>query len=150
MFASGRTLIRVHEIYANYWKNRDRSVFGCTFRFAKKGPVPVFPAIYPEFIVGLGLEFLGTLVAAGCDESMLDHLLQGLEKPFNFRINRIYFDWISKHWRLLPEVPEIPEIQPDEVFEQWLEELEENGDVEQLRELAESVTQAIERCKSDS
>ncbi len=29
--------------------------FMCPFRFSKKGPVPVFPAIYPEFIVGLGL-----------------------------------------------------------------------------------------------
>ena len=29
--------------------------FWWTVVFAKKGPVPVFPAIYPEFIVGLGL-----------------------------------------------------------------------------------------------
>ena len=30
--------------------------FWWTVVFAKKGPVPVFPAIYPEFIVVLGLE----------------------------------------------------------------------------------------------
>ena len=30
--------------------------FWWTVVFAKKGPVPVFPAIYPEFIIGLGLD----------------------------------------------------------------------------------------------
>ena len=29
--------------------------FWWTVVFPKKGPVPVFPAIYPEFIIGLGL-----------------------------------------------------------------------------------------------
>ncbi len=30
--------------------------FWWTVVFAKKGPVPVFPAIFPEFIIGLGLD----------------------------------------------------------------------------------------------
>ena len=40
VFASGRTLIRFHEIYANYWKNRDRSVFGARFALPKRDLSP--------------------------------------------------------------------------------------------------------------
>ncbi len=42
VFASGRTLIRFHEIYANYWKNRDRSVFGARFVLPKRDLSPFF------------------------------------------------------------------------------------------------------------
>ncbi len=49
--------------------------FWWTVVFAKKGPVPVFPAIYPEFIVGLGLE-------------PHHHAAHGLE-PSRFELDRL-------------------------------------------------------------
>ena len=47
------TLIRVHEIYANYWKNRDRSVFGGPLSLPKRDLSPFFLQFTLSFIVGL-------------------------------------------------------------------------------------------------
>ena len=71
------------------------------------------------------LEFLGSLVVAGCDKRMIEHLVRYLKKPYQYRIDLMYYDWLSQQWVLLPEIEEYDEEEVDEEnpFESWLEGL---------------------------
>jgi hypothetical protein len=89
------------------------------------------------------LRFLGALVAAGCDPTMLTRLLAGLEKPYCYRPDRVYYDWASKSWRLLPMPPEEPD--PDHVLDGWISSLEEDADISTLQEIQDRVAAAIAR-----
>ena len=44
------------------------------------------------------LVFVGSLVSAGCDWGLLAQLLNGLEKPYRYRVSEIYYDWLSQRW----------------------------------------------------
>ena len=67
------------------------------------------------------LNFLGSLVVAGCDRGMLERLLRHLKKPYQYRLNRIYYDWSSQRWSVLPQVEEIDE--EDEISQDWIDEV---------------------------
>ena len=90
------------------------------------------------------LVFVGSLVAGGCDESMLKQMLAGLEKPYQYRLHRIYFDWQGGQWRLLPVVKDSD---PDEIFTNWIEELMESGDIDKILELKDSIAEAEAKCR---
>src|SRR6185369_16731173 len=49
------------------------------------------------------LRFVGSLVIAGCDRNMLAVLLGALSKPYAYDAKRLYYDWFTRSWRLLPE-----------------------------------------------
>src|SRR5207249_2345485 len=49
------------------------------------------------------LRFVGSLVLAGCDRGMLAALLGGLSKPYAYHSTRLYYDWVARRWRLLPD-----------------------------------------------
>ena len=68
------------------------------------------------------LVFVGSLVSAGCDRGLLAQLLSGLEKPYQYCASEIYYDWLSRRWRMLPKVNR------EAVFDDWLEELQEAGE----------------------
>ena len=85
------------------------------------------------------LRFVGALVAAGCDDAMLHRLLDGLEKPFCYRPDRIYYDWSAKCWQLLPQ----PAGEPQAVFDEWVNSLVAGGDVAHLDWLKERIEEAI-------
>ena len=85
------------------------------------------------------LRFVGSLVVAGCDSGLLHYLLDGLSKPYCYRLSQIYYDWSTKRWQLIPEVwPE-----PEAVALAWIDDLEANGDVERLEELKTLVEDTI-------
>ncbi len=86
------------------------------------------------------LLFLGSLVSAGCDEQMLKHLLRGLEKPYQYQLNMIYYDWTAQAWRLIPRLESFDR---DELVQEWLDELSEEGDIETLRSIEGSLQAAI-------
>jgi len=67
------------------------------------------------------LNFLGSLVVAGCDRGMLERLLRGLKKPYQYKLDRIYYDWSSQQWSILPEVGDIDE--EDEISQDWIDEV---------------------------
>lgn len=92
------------------------------------------------------LRFVGSLVAAGCDDAMLHRLLDGLEKPFCYRPDRVFFDWTARSWRLLPK----PLDNAEEVFSDWLNSLEEDGDVSSLEDIKERATDAVTRLTKHS
>jgi hypothetical protein len=76
--------------------------------------------------------FLGTLVAAGCDTSLLRHLLARLPKPYAYRMDRVFYDWSTHSWRLFEEAEDI-----EERFDGWLQEMigwKEMGRLERLRD----------------
>jgi len=87
------------------------------------------------------LRFLGALVASGCDHAMLTRLLAGLEKPYCYRPNRLYYDWSSQSWALLPKAPEEPD--PDQILDDWLYALAEDDDVATLQDIQERVAATI-------
>ena len=71
------------------------------------------------------LKFLGSLIIAGCTTRMLKRLTRYLIKPYQYRHDLIYYDWLSEKWLLLPEIEEYDEEEADEEdpFESWLEML---------------------------
>jgi len=92
------------------------------------------------------LRFIGALVAAGCDDSMLHRLLDDLEKPFCYRPDRVFYNWTARSWQLLPR----PLENAEEVFSGWLDSLEEDGDVSSLEDIKERATDAITRLNKTS
>lgn len=48
------------------------------------------------------LFFVGSLVVAGCSRPVLRRLLAGLRRPFCYDVRRMFFDWASGRWRVLP------------------------------------------------
>ena len=87
------------------------------------------------------LRFVGSLVVAGCDRSMLAILLEGLLKPYAYDAARLYYDWPARRWRLLPD----PRANPEAIFADWLEALVENGDVNSLTGILELGQDALSR-----
>lgn len=73
------------------------------------------------------LRFLGSLVVAGCDKGMLEHMLRDLRKPYQYHLDRIYYDWSSQKWLALLKIEEIDR---EKIFQDWIYELEANADEE--------------------
>jgi hypothetical protein len=92
------------------------------------------------------LRFVGALVIAGCDHGMLPILLGGLQRPFAYDLNRIYYDWYSRRWRLLPD----PHSHPEALFTEWLENLVANHDVNSLTGILELASDALSRIRLET
>lgn len=98
----------------------------------------------PEAIIKLEeqdeaeLRFVGSLVAWGFDESQLDMLLKDLRKPYRYRIERMYFDWLARKWWLLPCSPDLDTIQD------VIDTLQQEGEVDVLRSLYEQISEALD------
>lgn len=118
------------------------------------------------------LILLGTLVVAGCDERMLEQTLKTLQKPYQYKVNQIYYDWNSQEWRLFPHLKEnireqiakewledlnndqflidcINELGMEHIFEDWIEDLLNNGDIDQLVEIEKSCYKVISRLREE-
>ena len=67
------------------------------------------------------LKFLGSLIIAGCNKKMLKQLTRYLRKPYQYRLDLIYYDWLSQQWLLLPPMEE--EEEEEDSFEDWLDML---------------------------
>jgi len=89
------------------------------------------------------LRFIGSLVLAGCDRNMLTLLLADLPKPYAYDMRRLFFDWTSRCWRLLPD----PQAYPETTFADWLELLVKRGDVGSLVGIGELARDALVRLK---
>lgn len=84
------------------------------------------------------LVFIGTLVAAGCDESLLRQLLSGLRKPYAYRPDRLYYNWTNRSWQLLPTAADLRL-----TFESWVDDLVDNSQIATLESLRRSLNAAI-------
>jgi len=70
------------------------------------------------------LKFLGSLIIAGCNKKMLIQLTRYLRKPYQYRLDLMYYDWLSQQWLLLPPMEEEEEEEEEEdPFEDWLDML---------------------------
>jgi hypothetical protein len=85
------------------------------------------------------LRFVGSLVLAGCDRTMLANLLAGLPKPYAYHSSRLYYDWAARHWRLLPD----PRADREAHFADWLDALVENQDIGSLTGIVELAHDAL-------
>ena len=92
------------------------------------------------------LRFVGSLVMAGCDRSMLAVLLGGLSKPYAYDPRRLYYDWAARRWRLLPE----PHTNPEGLFADWLETLVHSRDVSTLAGIDELTHDALSRVRIET
>jgi hypothetical protein len=84
------------------------------------------------------LTFLGSLVAAGCDASLLRHLLARLRKPYAYRLDLIHYDWAAHTWRLLEDAEDL-----ESQFEEWMSELVGWQELERLERLRDRIDGAI-------
>jgi len=89
------------------------------------------------------LRFVGSLVLAGCDRSMLASLLSTLPKPYAYHGSRLYYDWAVRHWRLLPD----PRVNREAHFADWLDALVEKQDVGSLTGIVELAHDALIRLR---
>ncbi len=89
------------------------------------------------------LRFVGSLVLAGCDQVMLSVLLGSLPRPYAYDIKRIYFDWMARRWRVLPD----PSAHPEAAFTDWLEALVKQRDIESLSGIGELAQDALSRLR---
>ena len=118
------------------------------------------------------LVFLGRLVVAGCDKVMLERLLKSLKKPYQYKSDEVYYDWSLQKWRRMPHLQKnirekiaeewlegldkgqflydwINEIEPKDVFKNWIDDLLNEGDMEQLVEIEKACTWAISRLQEE-
>jgi hypothetical protein len=122
---------------------------GLNWLTAKRLFVHGYLSFNPEMVEDLDesqeaeLIFLGSLVLAGCNNEMLENMLENLPRPYNYTLGLIYYDWLYFHprWRLLPN----PQEEVENNFPKWLEELVENGEKEKLRGIEIAVSNAIEK-----
>lgn len=84
------------------------------------------------------LRFLGGLVTGGCEESMMRHLLAGLDKPYAYRLDRLYYDWAAQCWQVTPNSHEMAA-----QFEAWVEQLADDGQMTMLERLRATVDRSI-------
>ncbi len=89
------------------------------------------------------LRFVGSLVIAGCDSSMLGVLLNGLAKPYAYDVKRLFYDWSARRWRLLPDLYSNAEA----AFADWLEALVQKGDIDSLAGIGELAQDALLRVR---
>ncbi len=82
--------------------------------------------------------FLGSLVAAGVDPHLLERLLVGLERPYQYDLNRIYYDWRTLTWKEFP-------VQPDseDAVAELIDNCVDESDTDTLLQLRESVDNAL-------
>lgn len=92
------------------------------------------------------LRFVGALVTAGCDRKMLAALLGGLPRPYAYHASHLYYDWVARHWRMLPA----PDMDSESLFTEWLERLVEKSDVHTLAGIAELTQDALARVRHSS
>jgi hypothetical protein len=92
------------------------------------------------------LRFVGSLVVAGCDRGMLAILLSLLSKPYAYDASRLYFDWLTRCWRLLPD----PQAHPESIFTDWLDSLVEQGEVSSLTGILELGQDALARVREEA
>ncbi len=107
------------------------------------GYLSVSPDIITDLDDGQEAEllFVGTLAVWANDHVLLDRLLLGLQKPYCYRLDQIWYDWRKHEWQAFPE-PE--ETDPETVLNEWLDTLASEGNIEQLRYLKEQIETTIE------
>jgi hypothetical protein len=72
---------------------------------------------------------------------MLASLLGSLPKPYAYHGSRLYYDWVARNWRLLPD----PQANPEAAFTEWIEVLVEQGDIGSLTGILELTHDALAR-----
>jgi hypothetical protein len=92
------------------------------------------------------LRFVGSLVIAGCDRSMLAVLLGSLPRPYAYDVKRLYYDWFARSWRLLPD----SHTNPEATFADWLETLVQGGDISTLSGIGELAQDALSRVRGEA
>jgi|ERR1043166_4999526 hypothetical protein len=92
------------------------------------------------------LRFIGSLVIAGCDRSMLAVLLGSLPRPYAYDVTRLYYDWFTRSWRLLPD----SQSNPEAAFADWLESLVQGGDISTLSGIGELAQDALSRLRGEA
>jgi hypothetical protein len=118
------------------------------------------------------LIFLGSLIVAGCDEMMLEQMLKTLQKPYQYRVDQIYYDWKSQRWRIFPHLKEkdrelivrewledldkgqflfdwINDVEMEHIFEGWIDDLLNSGDIDQLVNIEKACQEAIFRLREE-
>ena len=74
---------------------------------------------------------------------MLTVMLRDLPKPYAYRIDKMYFSWEDRTWRVLPD-----EAENRRRVERWIDELEESASLDSLESIRTQVEKAIREVQS--
>jgi hypothetical protein len=94
------------------------------------------------------LRFLGSLVIGGCDRGMIEYLIRDLNKPYQYRLDLIFYHWPSQQWQTFPEIEDDDEVDGEDAFSDWVDVLIENEDEEQLLSIKKTIEEAIINIRS--
>lgn len=83
------------------------------------------------------LDFVCSLFTSGMSLDSIKTLLSKLNKPYCYDISKVYFDFNSKNWALIP-VPEEPD------FEDLINNIIEDEDFDRLEEIKDRLTKILE------
>ncbi|MCE9615205.1 MAG: hypothetical protein K8T26_13080 [Lentisphaerae bacterium] len=89
------------------------------------------------------MRFLGRLVVAGCCGNVLSALLSGLKQPYAYNLDRMYYDWTHRQWRLLEDTEHL-----ETHLEEWLDELVAWGDLRVLQQIQKLVDESVTELES--
>jgi len=95
------------------------------------------------------LSFVGTLVVWANDRALLDRLLRGLKKPYQFNLDCMSYDWRKAQWQEFPDPDELEEECYEDMFNDWLADLVARADTDQLDEIQCQVADAIRKTKGE-
>ena len=103
------------------------------------------PETVPELTASQEAElcFMGTLVAAGCDEIMLPRLLSSLRKPYAYRIDVMYYNWQEQSWQV-----SLTDTDFRDKFNSWIDSLEDSAELKKLEDLRGRVEHSIREVRS--
>lgn len=90
------------------------------------------------------LRFVGSLVTGGLSPKLLPEILKDLKKPYIYEGREIYYDWAEKRWRLIPQ----PQDEVEELFDEWIEQMTDNENVDALEEIHEKIEAALKYIKT--
>jgi len=82
------------------------------------------------------LDFVCSLFTSGMSLDSIKTLLLKLNKPYCYDISKVYFDFTSKNWEIIP-VPAVPEV------EDLINNLIEDEDFERLKEIKDRLTKIL-------
>lgn len=87
------------------------------------------------------LVFVITVFNSGLSLESVRTLLSMLEKPYQYDISKVYFDFKSKEWQSYPEPP---------TAEELIEDIIEEGDIDKLNEIFSRINDVLEQNKKNS
>ena len=87
------------------------------------------------------LDFVCSLINSCLSLESINYMLSKLDKPYSYEIDKVYYDFKAKEWKLIP-IPEEPSI------EELIDEIADEEDYKRLKEIKAKIDDAYDKFKN--